>query len=100
MDQVQEAALCWGIQQASRTNAFINCGEVCHVFNDCPKPKPKLLESIIDSAIPIARPPISELPFVINLKTDDPIDSTEHHLNDARVISLEIDLYPKQKERK
>ncbi len=33
-------------------NACINCGEVGHRFHDCPKPKPWLLESVLDCVVP------------------------------------------------
>ena len=31
------------INKRRNTSACMNCGEVGHVFNDCPKPKPRLL---------------------------------------------------------
>jgi hypothetical protein len=74
----------------------MNCGEVGHVFNDCPKPKPWLLESVVDKAISTPRTPISELPsvidesYVINLNSDYAIDSTKHHLNNALAIRREL----------
>ncbi len=77
-------------------NACIKCGELGHKFNDYPKPKPWLLESVVDSTIPATRTHISELPSIIDescaikLKTDYIIDSTEHHLNDALAIREEI----------
>ncbi len=78
-------------------NACISRGEVSHMFNDFPKPKPWLLESIVDFAAPMARTPISELPSlidepcVINLKIDYLIVSIEHQLNYARVIRRKVD---------
>ena len=42
-----------------RTNACMNCGAVGHTFYDCLKPKPRLLESVIDFAVPMTRSPIS-----------------------------------------
>ena len=48
------------------TRACMNCGEVGYVFNDCPKPKPRLLESVVDIAASTQRTHISELPSVID----------------------------------
>ena len=70
----------------NKTIACINRGEVGNKFSYCLNPKPKLLESFIDSTVPITRTPISEQPFVIdescivNLNSDYPIDSIEHRL--------------------
>jgi len=74
----------------------MNCGEIGHVFNDYPKPKPRLLESVVDIAVSTPRTPFSELPSiiyescVINLNSDYGNDSTMHHLNDALVIRRKI----------
>jgi hypothetical protein len=76
----------------------MNCGELGHVFNECPKPKPWLLGSVVDIAVSTSRTLISELPsvidesYVINLNSDYTIDSNKHHLNDALVIRRELDL--------
>jgi hypothetical protein len=78
-----------------RTNACINCGEVGHKFSNCPKPKPWLLESYIDSTIPTTRPLIPELSSVINescaikSNSDYRIDSIEHDLEDENVLNRE-----------
>ena len=49
-----------------RTNACINFGEVGHKFSNCLKPKLRILESVIDSTIPITRTFIPDLSSVIN----------------------------------
>jgi hypothetical protein len=80
-----------------RLNACINCGEVGHTFFDCPKPKTRLLESVIDSIVPITRTPFSELfsaideSCVIKINSDYRIDSIEHRLNDAIELNREIE---------
>jgi len=67
-----------------RANACINCGEIGHKFFNCPKPKPGLLESVIDSTVPITRTLIPEMSSVINescvIKSNSNyrIDSIEH----------------------
>jgi len=79
-----------------RLNACINCGEVGHIFFECPKPKPRLFESVINSAIHITRTPISELPIAINescvikLNSDYQIDYIEHHLKNAFELDKNI----------
>ena len=42
-----------------QTHACINHCEVGHVFNDCPKAKPRLVESVVDIAYYITRTPIT-----------------------------------------
>jgi hypothetical protein len=76
--------------------ACMNCGEVGHVFNNGPKPKPRLFESVVDIAVSTPRTPIPKLPSVINescvinLNSNYAIDSTKHHLNDAFVVRREL----------
>ena len=66
------------------------------MFNDCPKPKPWLLESIVGIAVFAPRTLISELAFVIdescvmNLNSDSAIDSFKHRLNDAFVVRKKL----------
>jgi len=45
-----------------RTNDCINCDEAGHKLFESPKPKPLLLESVVDFAMPITRTLISDLP--------------------------------------
>ena len=84
------------IQRRRNTSACMNCGEVGHVFNECPKPNPWLLETVVDIAVSTPQTPISELPSVIDescvikLNSDSDINSTKHQLNDAFVIRREI----------
>jgi len=81
-----------------RTNACINCGEVGHKYSNCLKPKPWLLESVLDSTIPIIRTLIPKLSSIINkslvIKSnyDYRIDPIEHHLKDAINLNLENEL--------
>ncbi len=83
-----------------KTNACINCGEVVHLFNDCPKPKPRLLERVVDIADSTTRSTISELPSVIdescvtNLNTDYANDFVKHQLNNALDNIREHDVNP------
>jgi hypothetical protein len=73
---------------------------VAHVFNDFLKPKPLLLESVVDIANFTTRTPISELPSVIdescviNLYADYAIDNVKHQLSDALFIKRELDSNP------
>jgi len=53
-------------KKSRRTNACINCGEIGHKFSNCPKPKSWLLESVINSTLPITRTLNLELYSVIN----------------------------------
>ena len=84
------------INRRHNTGACVNCGEVGHLFKDCPKPKPRLLESGVDITIYTSRTHISELlsvtyeSCIINLNPDYAIDSTKHHLNDALVIRRKL----------
>jgi len=82
-----------------RTNGCINCGVAGHRFPDCPKPKPLLLESVIDSTTPITRTLIPELYFVINescvIKSNSNyrINPIEHHLKITIHLIREIELF-------
>ena len=72
-----------------RTNACNNCGEVGHEFSNCPKPKPRLLKSVIDSTIPTTRTLIPKLSSVMNesclikSNSDNRTDPIDHHLKDT-----------------
>ena len=83
-----------------RTNACINCGEVGHKSSDSPKPRPRLLESGIDFAVPMPRTHISVLPSTIDesgaIKSnyDYPIDSNEHNLKNTFYLNRKLFDFP------
>ena len=77
-----------------RTNACIHCGEVGQKYSNCLKPEPWLLESVIDSIVPITQTLILESSYVINelcvieSNYDYRIDPIEHYLNRESELSL------------
>ena len=83
-----------------RTNSCMNCSEVGHKFNGCPKPKHLLLQNVIDSKVSMTRTPISELSSfiheycVIKLNSNYPLDSVKHHSNNAFVLNREVKCPP------
>jgi hypothetical protein len=89
------------LNKRCRTNACMDCGEVGHKLSECPKPKPRLLESVVVFAMPMSRIAISELPSIIddkscsiNFNSDYRVDYIEHHLNDAFVLKRKVGLSP------